>query len=129
MVEASLNRTRQVTSIDIAKEFTRFPAGRYRKNGTTSGEEFRERFLEESLRRGEVVRVKLDGTIGYGSSFLEEAFGGLVRSLDWDSAKILQQLELESSDPALVAEIKQYVRDAGNVRGRSRPHASERHVG
>ena len=64
-----------MTTVNVARDFTRFPSGRYKRNGSTSGEAFRERFLEEPLRRGEVVQVELDGTIGYGSSFLEEAFG------------------------------------------------------
>ncbi len=49
-----------------ARDFTRFPAGRYSRNGSTSGEAFRERFLEQPLRMGERVTVELDGTVGYG---------------------------------------------------------------
>lgn len=103
-------------SVDVAKDFTRFPAGRYKKNGTTSGEEFRSRFLEDPLRHGEEVSVNLDGTIGYGSSFLEEAFGGLVRSLGLDANSILQHLHFQSSDPSLIEEITDYIRDASKAR-------------
>ena len=46
------------------------------------GEGSRERFLEEPLTKGEHVTVEFDGTVGYGSSFLEEAFGGAVRPSD-----------------------------------------------
>jgi hypothetical protein len=35
--------------INIAKDFTRFPSGRFKKNGDTSGEGFREQFLEPPL--------------------------------------------------------------------------------
>ena len=65
--------------INIAKDFNRFPSGRYKRLGTTSGEGFREQFLEQPLAAGKMITVELDGTIGYGSSFLEEAFGGLIR--------------------------------------------------
>lgn len=99
--------------INIAQDFTRFPSGRFKKNGDTSGEAFRERFLEPPIREGQEVTVELDGTIGYGSSFLEEAFGGLVRSLGIKPETLSRQLHLSSSDPALIEEINSYISDAG----------------
>jgi hypothetical protein len=104
-----------VKVVSVAKDFTRFPSGRYKRNGNTSGEGFREAFLEDSLRRGEKVVVDLDGTVGYGSSFLEEAFGGLVRSLRMPADGILTLLEIRSSDSALEAEIREYINEAGRV--------------
>lgn len=99
-------------TVNIAKDFTRYPAGRYKRNGKTSGEEFRQRFLEPVLADGNSVKVELDGTIGYGSSFLEEAFGGLVRSLHVSASQLLTQLKLASDNPALRQEIEQYISDA-----------------
>ena len=99
--------------VNVARDFTRFPAGRYKRNGSTSGEAFREKFLEAPLRQGEAVRVELDGTVGFGSSFLEEAFGGVVRSLALPGAEILQRLTIESSDPELRNEVIEYIREAG----------------
>jgi hypothetical protein len=59
------------------------PGGRYVSDGLFSGEWFREEVLRpavsHAIESGEKVRVDLDGAPGYGSSFLEEAFGGLVR--------------------------------------------------
>ncbi len=101
--------------INIAKDFTRFPSGRFRKNGSTSGEAFRQDFLETPIRNGEQITVELDGTIGYGSSFLEEAFGGLVRSLKIQAPKIKTLLTLESSDSTLVEEINGYIEDASRL--------------
>lgn len=66
-------------TVSIAEDFTKYPGGRYRKNGKGSGEEFRDVYLVPCLERGEAITVVLDGTAGYSSSFLEEAFGGLVR--------------------------------------------------
>lgn len=102
-----------MSTVSIAKDFTRFPSGRYKRNGSTSGEAFRERFLEEPLRRGDRIVVQFDGTVGYGSSFLEEAFGGLVRGLKMPPERVLSLLTFESSDPSLVEEVKQYISDAG----------------
>lgn len=104
--------------INVAKDFTRFPSGRFRKNGATSGEAFREDYLEPPMRDGQMVIVELDGTIGYGSSFLEEAFGGLVRSLKWQSDDIKKKMQLTTDDSALLDEIWSYVKDAENQRSR-----------
>ena len=106
-----------MVTVSIAKNFTRFPAGRYKRNGDTSGEAFRELFLEEPLRRGEHVTVDFDGTVGYGSSFLEEAFGGVVRSLKLSAQFVLDHLTLQSSDPSLRDEVKEYILDAGGNSG------------
>jgi uncharacterized protein DUF4325 len=102
-----------MTMISVAKDFTRFPAGRYKRNGDTSGESFRERFLEQPLRNGAHVTVDFDGTVGYGSSFLEEAFGGLVRSLQMPAPRLLELLTLKSSDPSICEEVREYIFDAG----------------
>jgi hypothetical protein len=101
-----------MTTISIAKDFTRFPAGRFKAHGNTSGEGFRQKLLEGPLSRGEQVVVDLDGTIGYGSSFLEEAFGGLVRSLRMPGEDIWRLLRLRSSDPSLITEIQEYILSA-----------------
>jgi hypothetical protein len=99
-------------TINVAKDFTRFPSGRFRKNGDTSGEAFREIYLEPHLKVGEKVSVELDGTIGYGSSFLEEAFGGLVRSLRLKPAVLNSNLLIKTEDTALLDEVNGYMEDA-----------------
>jgi len=68
-----------MTTINIAQDFSDTPLGRYHPNdGLFSGERFREEFLLPALQEGK-VEVILDGTEGFGSSFLDEAFGGIVR--------------------------------------------------
>ena len=98
--------------VNIAQHFTRYPSGRYKRNGATSGEAFRERFLEAPLAKGDDVTVELDGTVGYGSSFLEEAFGGVVRSLNLPAGEIKKHLTIVTSDPTLRDEIFEYIKDA-----------------
>nr|WP_249205781.1 STAS-like domain-containing protein [Burkholderia cenocepacia] len=66
--------------ISVASDFSPFAGGRYTSDGPFSGERFREEVLLPHLRRGETLSIDLDGTLGLGSSFLEEAFGGLVRA-------------------------------------------------
>lgn len=69
--------------LSIADKFSRYPGPRYRKDGPFSGEQFRQEQLipaiREAIQSNERLVVVLDGVAGYGSSFLEEAFGGLVR--------------------------------------------------
>jgi hypothetical protein len=98
--------------VNVARDFSRFPSGRMKSKGATSGEGFREKFLEPPLKEGEEVQVELDGTIGYGSSFLEEAFGGVVRSLKIPPEKLMKLLHIKSSDKGLVDEVCGYINDA-----------------
>lgn len=99
-------------TVNIAKDFTRFPAGRYKSFGETSGEAFRQKFLEEPIKHGDTILVEFDGTLGYGSSFLEEAFGGIVRSLKISSDKLLKLLQFKSSDPTICTEVQEYIIEA-----------------
>lgn len=80
-------------TISIAKDFTPYPGGRYRKHGKGSGQEFRERFLVPLLKAGGEARIELDGASGYPPSFLEEAFGGLVRE-GYSASAIRQHIQL-----------------------------------
>lgn len=65
--------------IRIAEDFSQYPGGRYPADGDGNGTVFREKFLEPVLQAHDTALIVLDGTRGYPSSFLEEAFGGLVR--------------------------------------------------
>ncbi len=65
--------------ISIAEDFSRYPAGRYPEDGKFNGTAFRKEKLVPPLRENHYVEVSLDGVVGCGSSFLEEAFGGLIR--------------------------------------------------
>jgi len=96
-------------SINIAKEFTRYPAGRFRSDGPYSGQRFREDLLVPALRETDVVEVELDGVAGYGSSFLDEAFGGLIRAHVLSSGDAHKRIKLHASDESLVNEILSYM--------------------
>ena len=87
-----------VKIIHVREDFTEFPGGRYREDGTFSGEEFRNDFLIPALDNFDQVLVQLDGTAGYPSSFLEEAFGGLVRA-GYSRAALAKKLEIKADDP------------------------------
>lgn len=94
-------------------EFSPFPAGRYTEDGPFSGEAFRDRILIPNLTSNDVVKVDLNGAFGFGSSFLEEAFGGLVRVGHFSLKVLKEKLKIESEDdPMVVDEIWHYIKSA-----------------
>lgn len=105
--------------IVISKDFSKTPGARYQVDGEFSGEDFRERLLkpaiERAIKKKTKVIVDFDGGYGYPTSFLEEAFGGLVRGVGCYSAKqILDVLEFVSMDePSLITEVRNYIDPAG----------------
>ena len=95
--------------IHIAEDFSRAPAGRCRNDGPRSGEAFRQEHLAPALREADKVVVHLDGVEGYGSAFLEEAFGGLVRVEGFSSEELRRSLIFDTGDDALKYEIGEYI--------------------
>jgi len=100
-----------VTHIDIGRDFATNLGPRYKKDGKHSGQEFRERLLEPAFVRSDVVVISLDSIGGYSASFLEEAFGGLVRQHGY--AEVSRKLKLDAVARAyLKPVIEQWMRDA-----------------
>lgn len=75
--------------ITVVKDFNKRPYGRYREDGDGSGAAFRKDCLAPALREHGRVLVVLDGYNRYGRSFLDEAFGGLIREegFTWEYLK------------------------------------------
>jgi hypothetical protein len=94
--------------INVAKDFSRYPAGRYISDGPYSGELFREKHLLPVIQAGGKAIIELDGARGYGSSFLEEAFGGLTRK-SFSPETIKKAFTLKSDDKSLIEEIEEYI--------------------
>ena len=105
----------RVATIRVTRDFSEYPAGRYRADGPYAGEIFRDDLLVPLLKKNDVVEIDLDGAMGYGSSFLEETFGGLVREHRFSSAALHQMLRFKSEDePSLIDEIWIYIDHAGS---------------
>lgn len=106
--------------IEVAKDFTDTPGARYKSQGSYSGEEFRDDILYpkfiESLKENTILTVNLDGGYGYGSSFLEETFGGLVRRLKDENnqnyKKVLDIVIISNDNKMWVEKIKTYIESA-----------------
>jgi hypothetical protein len=103
--------------LNVAKEFSETPGPRCRKDGEFSGEEFLENHLNPAYLKARaengVLLVDLDGTAGYATSFLEEAFGGLARK--YPKEEVGKRLEFKSDDEAyLIDDIRTYIREAND---------------
>jgi len=100
--------------IKVATDFSKTPGGRFVSDGDWSGERFREEFLWPALKSAGQIRVDLSGTLGYGSSFLEEAFGGLVRTHQNEMPDLVDRIELVPASSVYAQEAISYLRDAKN---------------
>ena len=106
------------TTINIPEDYTQYPGGRYIEDGEGNGTGFREKFLRPAMENKSVscVKVVLDGAAGYPSSFLEEAFGGLVREEGFTARDVLEKFVFIANEPGYeryIDLIKEYVQQAG----------------
>lgn len=109
--------------LKVSDDFSDIPGPRYIREGAYSGEDFRERLLRPRLQscldNGDTLQVDLDGTQGYGTSFLEEAFGGLIREDQFTLVDILDHICFVSDEePYLIDDIKVYLKAADDERER-----------
>ena len=109
------NTNSQVT-VSVARDFSPVPAGRFISDGEVSGQVFREKVLVPLLKKSNSLIIDLDGCEGFGSSFLEEAFGGLIREEHYKYDQLIARLSFKSEEePTLIAEIMGYLSDARDL--------------
>lgn len=106
--------------INVARDFTPYPAGRFRKHGRFTGQVFREDLLVPALRDFDVVLVDFNGTEGVRSSFLDEAFGGLVRTENLPR-EIVARLKVQVDDRHTALEIDEYIQKETDARRGANP--------
>lgn len=86
-------------NINIGVDFSRSPSGRTARDGPHNGTTFREKHLKRAVKlsqsANEKLTIKLDDAEGYGSSFLDEAFGGLVRKGYIEPETLIKLLKFE----------------------------------
>lgn len=89
---------KQSNEIVIARDFSRLPAGRFRSDGPFNATTFREQLLIPKLliaiESKTPLDVIFDGVLGYSSSFLEEAFGGVARNTTLSHEQVVSHLRL-----------------------------------
>lgn len=91
--------SRDACVINVAQDFSPVPGGRFDEDGEFNGSRFRRQYLVPNLKKCEYVDVLIDGTEGFGSSFLEEAFGGLIRVEGFDSGSLKRRLRVIANSP------------------------------
>ncbi len=104
-------------TIDIAKQFTLTPGARNYTDGPKSGEEFYDTLLkgefEKSILNNVKLKIILDGTDGYASSFLNEAFSLLGNKFGAD--KVWNNLIIISDEvPKYIDKVKKSVYEKRN---------------
>lgn len=104
----------------IADQFSRTPSARVESEGKFPGEQLREiitPLLKECISKNEEFCIDLDGTAGYGTSFLEEVFGGLVRIENIAYSDLKAWLKIKSDEEEeLIDECWSYIEDANEAK-------------
>ncbi|NWB08969.1 STAS-like domain-containing protein [Pseudomonas sp. D5002] len=101
-------------TISVVKDFNKRPYGRYPEDGDGCGQYFREKLLAPKLREYDKVHVELDGYNRYGRSFLDEAFGGLIREEKFTWEELQNKLTYSHS---LVKSIEALIKDRIDAAG------------
>lgn len=102
--------------INIARDFSDTPGGRYVAEGDYSGEAFRDTLLlpkyEVAEHYHEQLEINFDGCWGFSSGFLEEAFGGLIRKLHRRISMDNRLVLISMDDPTLPVQVEGYIYEA-----------------
>jgi hypothetical protein len=102
-------------TIDIGNDFSDTPWGRYDEDGPFNGSAFRDNVLIPELKANDAVEVRIDTVEGFGSSFLEEAFGGIIREGHFTKDELLKKLRIRCDDEefsSYVLLIHKYINEA-----------------
>lgn len=105
----------------ILSDFSKEPFGRYESDGPYSGEVYRKKILLPAIKKSidinQKVTVIIDSNnlnIDLGSSFLEEAFGGLIRIDQYKKSILEDILTFESDDDYDLNRALKYINDETN---------------
>ncbi|QXI26364.1 STAS-like domain-containing protein [Pseudomonas vanderleydeniana] len=98
----------------IVGDFSKTPYGRYEKDGKSNASAFRDTVLANAFKNPEIDRVNVyldtvEEGYEYGSSFLEEAFVGLVRKCNIDANTVKRKLNIITEHYDYVLEINDYL--------------------
>ena len=91
-----------IVHISIATDFSPTPAGRYPGDGKENAVAFRTGHLLPHLQKGRCIRINFDGIAGASSTWLDEAFGGLIREDGFTLPFLRNHLCLTTTDDALL---------------------------
>jgi len=112
----------------VGKQFSAEPSGRYYADGEASGEALREQWLKPLLTSQETLALDLVShlDVGYGASFLMEAFGGLVKYGHFTATELLHKLRFvgaEDDADFYQKKVVQYINEAAYNSAKYTPSA------
>lgn len=100
-------------------DFSKYPSGRDANDGSFNGQKFRQSVLlpavNMALSNSQIVCVSLRDVMSFGSSFLEEAFGGLVSDENISKSDLKRLLRIDPGKPSFSRHeraIWKYIQDA-----------------
>lgn len=97
----------------VAEQFHRRPSGRYRTDGPWSGEKFREDYLvpliQQAISENKKLLINFDNVSMSASSFIHEAFSGLIVHKHFTKEQLINTLVIESERTAIVESIYEYL--------------------
>ena len=100
--------------LKIAKDFSQYPGSRSRKNSDNSAEQLYEEILKPSIQKciekDEILTIDLDGSSGYASSFIDEAFGRIIidfycKDYDYENSFNSRIKIISNEEPYLIQDI------------------------
>lgn len=99
------------TTLHVVK-YTDMPIGRNSKDGPKNGVDYCNNHLKPALEEYEYVTVDFNGTLGTTPSFLEELFGGLIRSRYISGDEMLRRVTIIYKYDSVINNIKEYIEEA-----------------
>lgn len=91
--------------------YSKEPFGRYPSDGDSDGQTFRNNFLIPALKTHEIVTIDLDVLHEINSSFIDEAFAGLIKYCDFTFKNLEQRLKFIAKNSDWINEIKWYMQE------------------
>lgn len=119
-------------TISILNDFSEYPGLRHCNISDDSGEEFYHTILNKKFKevyeRNEILTIILDGTGGYASSFLDEAFGNLV--YDFTLNVVKNHIEIISEEEPhwkVMIEAETYTQWEDRRKNKNSPNITKNH--
>lgn len=105
-------------------DWTSTPGPRFGRLGDFSGEEYRKEIVlpkfRQCLENNEQLEIDLEGPRGYGPSFLDEAFAGLITYEGYTLDEVNRTLVLSSpTRPWFLKDAKQLIENASKQTAKS----------
>lgn len=101
--------------INVANDFSIIPSGRQKSDGSATGQHFYEILVESlsGLADGQQITIDFDGVLTAGSSFLDEAFAGLIRNGIITKNGFNETIIIIANEhPEIKEKIRKYVKEA-----------------